>query len=185
MRRIWSLLLPAGALLLLASFYLPWQEPSLGDSGGVVAVLSGSFAASNGIDGWSSGVGPAAGLVTFLLAAAAAFAVARPRLSARLPLGRCALLAGYFAIAVGIEARSSARLRAVAAPGVHFHYAYGAYVGAAGTIVMLLGAGALRRAAKLEHDLAEDHQDNSLSLQFSCGHTCSLKHISKRFSNQQ
>jgi hypothetical protein len=133
-RRIWSvLLLLAGALLLLASLYLPWQEfRGRGDSL--------TFAGSQSLDGWSTGVGPAAALFALLLATMAAGALARPDLTARLPLGQCALLAGYFGLAVGAETRSVASALQLH----HVHFAYGAYLGIAGVIVALLAAGVLR-----------------------------------------
>jgi hypothetical protein len=136
MRRAGSAFLLAGALLLLASLYVPWQRESCGSR-----CLGGSLT----VDGWSSGVGPAAALFALLLAAVAAVALARPDLSDRLALGRCALVAGYFGLAVAAQARSVAQERAVALKAIHFHYAYGAYLGIAGAIVVLLVPCALRR----------------------------------------
>ncbi|MEK6274066.1 MAG: hypothetical protein AABM30_01855 [Actinomycetota bacterium] len=75
-----------------------------------------------------------------VLAAVAGAAWVRPGLARRLPLGRCALLAGYFGIAVGFQTRSETWKL-----GESFHYAYGAYVGLAATIIILVAAGAERR----------------------------------------
>jgi hypothetical protein len=80
-----------------------------------------------------------------LLAAVAAVAVARPNLSRRLALGRCALFAGYFVIAVGAGARFSVQRQAVELKGARFHYGYGAYLGIAGGAIALIAAGAMRR----------------------------------------
>lgn len=133
MRGSWSALVLAGALLVLASLYLPWEKAS---SGG--APLS--------LDGWLSGIGPPAALSALVLASLAAVAVARPNLSDRLALGLCALLTGYFTVAVAAAARSSAQRLAVGLNALHFHYAYGAYVGVTGAAIALLAAGAMRRA---------------------------------------
>jgi hypothetical protein len=139
MRRPWSALVLVGALLLLASLYLPWERASSSGRAptGFLNLLSG--------DGWASGVGPAAALSALLLTAMAAVAVARPNLSRRLPLGRCALFAGYFAVAVGAGARSAAQRNSAALDGAHFDYGYGAYAGIAGGIIALIAAGAMRR----------------------------------------
>jgi hypothetical protein len=134
-RRIWSvLLLLAGALLLLASLYLPWQE--FRGRAGVFSL----FAASPTLDGWSTAVGPAAALFALLLATMAVVALARPDLTARLPLGRCALFAGYFGLAVGAQTRSVASGLQLQ----HVHFAYGAYLGIAGVVVALLAASVMR-----------------------------------------
>lgn len=134
--------------MLLASLYLPWRaascsDESFGRQGGTVCGLLHTF--SGGLqanDGLSAEVGPAAALFALLLVALAATAFARPSLAVRLPLGRCALLAGYFGIAVGIETRSD-----VNQPEIYgtSHYTYGAYVGLAATIVVLVAAGVARR----------------------------------------
>ena len=55
---------------------------------------------------------------------------------------------GYFAFAVAAVARSNAHDRAVVyrqLGALHFHFAYGAYLGVAGGIVALFAAGGLRR----------------------------------------
>jgi hypothetical protein len=141
-RRIWPvLLLLAGALLLLASLYVPWQKAR--DQGGLLS----SFPQILNVDGWSTAVGPAAALFALLLAALAAVALARPNLMARLPLGQCALFAGYFGLAVGAQTRSVAHERQL----VHVHFDYGAYLGIAGVIVALLAAGVIRRQELLQY----------------------------------
>jgi hypothetical protein len=132
-----------GALLLLASLFLPWEKAPSGS--GQVTGFSNLFADPRTVDGWSSGVGPAAALSAVLLAAVAAVAVARPNLSRRLALGRCALFAGYFVIAVGAGARFSVQRQAVELKGARFHYGYGAYLGIAGGAIALIAAGAMRR----------------------------------------
>ena len=107
-----------------------------------VCGLLHSFSSQRTIEGLSPEVGRAAALFALLLAAVAAVAWARPGLARRLPLGRCALLAGYFGIAVGVQTRSDAQNQI---PGEGLHYAYGAYVGLAATIVILVAAGVERR----------------------------------------
>jgi hypothetical protein len=70
-RRVPSAFLLAGAVLLLASLYLPWQQAACRSpscSGG----FGGRFVAeTQSVDGWSSQVGGAAALVAVLLACAA------------------------------------------------------------------------------------------------------------------
>ncbi|MGH2727555.1 MAG: hypothetical protein ACRDKS_11355, partial [Actinomycetota bacterium] len=151
MRRPWPVsLLLAGCVALLVSLYMPWQEASCGpecrrgQSGDVTGLLN-LFSGRLSVDGWSSGIGDAAALVALLLAGTAAFALARPDLTGRLPLGLCAVFVGYFAFAVAAAARSVADQREVSMNGVDFHFAYGTYLGVAGGIVALLGAAALRR----------------------------------------
>jgi hypothetical protein len=94
----------------------------------------------------SSELGRVAALFALLLAALAAAAWARPSLGRRLPLGRCALLAGYFGLAVGVETHASANPE-----GFDAHFAYGAYVGLAALIVILAAAAAERRAELVRH----------------------------------
>jgi hypothetical protein len=113
--------------------------------GGDVSGLLNLFSGNLSVDGWSSGIGDAAALSALLLAGVAGVGLARPNLGGRLPLGLCALVVGYFGLAVAAQARSVANQREVGMNGVDFHYAYGAYLGAAGGIVALLAAAALRR----------------------------------------
>jgi len=150
MRRAGPLLLLTGGLLVLASLYLPWQQTSrdsghsLAGEGGTVSGLLNRFA-TEAVDGWSSAVGEATALFAAALAALAAIALARPTLAARLPLGQCALLTGYFTIAVGAETRSVADQQETSLGGVDLNYTYGAYLGVATAILVLLTAGAMRR----------------------------------------
>src|SRR5574337_1682198 len=153
MRRRWSALMLAGALALLVSLYLPWQQTSCGPActrargGEAGGALNDLFSVTVSISGWSSGLGDAAALGALLLAAVAGAALARPHLTDRLPLGFCAVLAGYFALAVAAVSRSVASQQAIETKlvGVHGQYAYGAYLGVTGGIAGLLAAGALRR----------------------------------------
>lgn len=151
-KRSWpALVLFGGGLLLLASLYLPWQSPAssscseqgyFGNQGDTVCGLLNLFSGGRTIDGLSSEVGRAAALFGLLLVALAAAAWIRPRLASRLPLGRCALLAGYFGVAVGAQTRSDADQQGV---DETLHYASGAYVGLAAVIVVLVAAGVERR----------------------------------------
>jgi hypothetical protein len=149
--RSWpALALSAGGLMLLASLYLPWQSAGscreedygFGNQGGAVCGLLSLFSDGRSIEGLSPEVGRAAALFALPLAAVAAAAWVRPSLAPRLPLGRCALLAGYFGVAVVVQTRSDAHQQG---PGETFHYAYGVYVGLAATIVILVAVGVERR----------------------------------------
>lgn len=156
MRRPWSfLLLLVGALASLVSLYLPWQKASCGPEclraqGGDAAVLN-LFARNFTVDGWSSGLGEAAALVGLLLAAVAVIALARPNLADGLPVGLCALLVGYFGLAVAAQTRSVAHESEIGMEGVDYHYAYGAYLGVAAAVVVLLAAAAMRRSEVVRH----------------------------------
>jgi hypothetical protein len=156
MRRPWSfLLLLSGAVASLTSLYLPWQRASCGPEclraqGGDAALLN-LFPGSLTIDGWSSGVGEAAALLALLLAAVAVIALARPNLAGRLPFGLCALLVGYFGLAVAAQARSVANQSELGFKGVDFHYAFGAYLGVAAAGTVLLAAAAMRRGEVVPH----------------------------------
>lgn len=156
MRRPWPVFaLLAGALAFLVSLYLPWHEASCGPDcfsgrSGTVAGLLNLFSGTLSIDGWSSGLGDAAALFAFLLAAMAVLALARPSLVRVLPLGAGALLVGYFTLAVAAGARSVAQqrepaLRELDIRYADFHYAYGAYLGIAAGVVVLGAAAAMRR----------------------------------------
>ena len=105
MRRGLAVLLLTGALAVLASLYLPWQEASFPGQGGVYG-LGNLFAGNLTIDGRSSLAGEAAVLFALLLVALAAAALIRPNLAGDLPLGLCTLLAAYFTLAeaLGIAA---------------------------------------------------------------------------------
>jgi hypothetical protein len=152
-RSLPALVLSAGGLALLVSLYLPWQSTGscseqdygFGTQGGTVCGLLDLFSGVRTLDGLSTDVGRAAALFALLLVVVGAAAWARPGLARRLPLGRAALLAGYFGLAVGVQTRSDAHQQW--SPGT-FHYAYGAYLGLAATIVILV-AGAVGRRGEL------------------------------------
>jgi small basic protein len=159
-RRPWSVLgLLLGGTLLLVALYLPWQRFSVdlsgfGEQRGTVGSLLDLFAGSEPLEGWDSAVAPAAALAALLLVALSAVAWARPSLVVRLPLGRCALVAAYFALAVAVSTRSHATWLisgsdADAAGDARF--AYGTYVGLGAAAVTLLAALLLRRAELPEH----------------------------------
>lgn len=138
--------------MLLVSLYLPWRAAAA--SCGVDDYFGGQSGAASGLlhlfsgpetkDGLSSELGRALALFALLVAALGTAAWARPSLARRLPLGTCALLAGYFGVAVGVQMRSDP----FPLQGCASHYAYGAYVGLVATIVVLV-AGALARRAEL------------------------------------
>jgi hypothetical protein len=131
MARRWpSVLLSAGAVLLLASLYLPWRTQS--------CESLGPFGCRS-IGGWDS----AAALVAVLLALAAAAAAWNTALLPRLPLARLALLGAYFGLVVDVHVRSIASL--LRAEGFSVHHAYGEYLGLFAVIVVLAGAIFLRR----------------------------------------
>ena len=109
------------------------------------------FAGTESLEGWDSGVAPAAALAALLLVALSAVAYARPGLVARLPLGRCALVAAFFAVAVAAGTRSHAMsltrgAEANDAVGLQAQAAYGTYVGLGAVAVTLIAALLLRRA---------------------------------------
>ncbi len=143
-----------GGFVLLASLYLPWLESSASHPSSI-DLFSPTPAT---VDGWSSEVGAAAALSALLLVGAAIAGQLRPRLADRLPLSQCALLAFYFEIAVGAQARSTADQRRLGRTNLHFHYAYGAYVGVAAAIVVLLAAVASWRAPDRPKPMARRDQ---------------------------
>ena len=162
MRR-WVVLLLGAALVLLASLYLPWQTATCGQGCASVPVVGGgdlgkALSANLSIQGWSSAAGGASALAALALAAMAAAALIRPGQGSRLPLGLCALLMGYFALAVAVETRSTGRQREAALSMSDFHYGYGAYLGIAAAIVALVSAGAMRR-----RDLAQIRPRSALA----------------------
>ena len=156
-RRPWpALLLLLGGALLLVSLYLPWQRLSLdlsefGEQRGSVDSLLHLFAGTESLEGWSSGVAPAAALAALLLVALSGAAYASPTLVARLPLGRCALVAAFFAVAVAVGTRSHAMsltrgAEAIDAVDLQAKAAYGSFVGLGAVAVTLMAALLLRRA---------------------------------------
>jgi hypothetical protein len=146
--RSWAALaLSVGGLMLLMSLYLPWRTEScrldeyFGNQGGTVSGLLHLFSGSETKDGLSTELGRVSALFALLLVALGAAAWARPGLARRLPLGTCALLAGFFGLAVGVEVRSDPYSQ-----GCDSHYDYGAYAGLVATIVVLAAATLARRA---------------------------------------
>ncbi len=136
MTRLRPALLLAGALTLLASLYLPWATEScsaLGSMGGM-----GDLTVCPAVTAWTAPAAGAAALAALLLGFAAAAALGRPGGRYERLLTLCALLAGYFGLALGAATHSVAY-------GPHVRFASGAYVGAAGAIVALVAAGAGRR----------------------------------------
>jgi hypothetical protein len=134
--RLRPFLLLAGALLLLASLYLPWRQLTC-------STLPSSASYCPTVYAWSSDVGSSAALFALLLAAAAAVACFRPDLARRPPLELCALLAGYFGLALIAEAHQLVHTLAQGIPaGLHSRYCSGAYLGIAGTLVVLITAAA-------------------------------------------
>ena len=136
----------AGGLGLFVSLYLPWRTASCQAheyfGAPVSCDLLNLFSSRGNFDGIETSVGHVAALFALLLSFLAAASLIRPRLAHRLPLGAAALAAGYFSLAVGLEARSDARQR-----NFDSIYAYGAYVGLAAGLVVLLAAAVARRDA--------------------------------------
>lgn len=133
--RLPLLVLVAGSLTFIASLYLPWG------SVGVSLVLR--LTSQQSFDGWPIG-GQIPALVALVLASLAA---ARPPLAMRMPLGRCGLALGYFAVATFLQVRTVERevQRSTPHNPAHFHLAYGGYLGLASAGVTLLTVVALRR----------------------------------------
>jgi hypothetical protein len=140
-----------GGALLLVSLYLPWQRVSVnpsefGDLPGSVESLLQFFRGQETLDGWESGVAPAAALAALLLVALSAVALARPELSTRLPLGRVAVAAAYFGIAVAVDSRSRGKfLISGAESAADLEFAYGAYIGLGAVAAVLLATVVLRQ----------------------------------------
>ena len=153
MRRPWlPLVLLLGGALLLVSLYLPWLRASLdlSEYNGTRETLLLLFGGIDSWDGWYSEVAPAAALASLVLMALAAAALV-PGLGERLPIGRTALTAAYFGVAVAFDMRSRAQLYGGNIELGDYHLGYGAYLGIAGAVVLLVGAGLLRRQEVLEN----------------------------------
>src|SRR4051794_1456775 len=108
-RQVAPLLLAAGALLLLASLYLPYiqLEPRTQSPGTILGLLS-VFADHGHLDGWAALPASAAALTAVLLAAASGMALnGRPQL--RLPLELGGFLLAYLGLAVLVGVRSMVR----------------------------------------------------------------------------
>jgi hypothetical protein len=130
-RRPWpAFVLLIGGALLLVALYLPWQRVSVD-----VSVPSGFF---EPLEGWDSEVAPAAALAALLLVGLSALALARPELTTRLPLGRSALAAAYFGLAVAVDPSPASNTE-------DLRYAYGAYLGLGAGAALLLATLGLRR----------------------------------------
>jgi hypothetical protein len=142
-------LLIGGALLLVA-LYLPWQRVSVDasefeDQRG--SELLHIFGTSNPVEGWESGAAAAAALAALLLVGLSAVVCARPHLAGRLPLGRCALAAAYFGVAIAADTRSRGTLLFGADKSAFdVRLAYGAYVGLGAAASIVLAVLLLRRA---------------------------------------
>jgi hypothetical protein len=142
----------ASAVTFLVSLYLPWQEVShsgLGSGGerGVLGMLN-FFSAGSNSDGWTTEAGVLASLAALVLVAAAAVALVRPGAGGRrLPLFPFALAVAYLAIAglVVLHAEEALSDSLPTDGGVHYHYAYGAYLGITAAAVALLAAAFLER----------------------------------------
>jgi len=133
-----------GGTLLLVALYLPWQRLSVDfHEYGVDPSFLDLFSPEP-FEGWASTVAPAAALAALLLVGLSAVAFARPALTSRLPLGRCALAAAYFGVAVAVDTRSQGEL-AVRGSEEDLRFAYGAYLGLGAATAVILAALALRR----------------------------------------
>ena len=134
MRQRWPvLLLLASGLAFLASLYLPWQEAA-----GLDRLGAGR------IDGWTA-FGFAAALFALCLVAASAVSVARPALAARVPLGQCALLVAYASGALAVDTWYERQYGIGVDARLHYHYAYGAFLGLAAGAAAVVAALVLRR----------------------------------------
>src|SRR3954470_17555239 len=102
MRRLSSVFLLLGGLMLLASFYLPWWRLASDDAGvtsyfggepGQTAGLPNLFSGNSEhpIDGWLASASIAAALLVVALAAQASVIIVRPALAPRLPVGSTGL----------------------------------------------------------------------------------------------
>jgi hypothetical protein len=162
-RRASLAVLVAAPILVLVSLYMPWRETSC--AAGDVTFFSGDSAPSAGlqnllvecsyrhIDGWSS-VGDVAALSAILLALATVGGIGWPSLWRRMRALPLALVLVYFVVAVAAQTRLESHERArrmglaIGEPdGVHYHVAYGTYVGLAFAALALLGAALARHGA--------------------------------------
>jgi hypothetical protein len=132
-----------GGALLLVALYLPWQRVSIDFHEFRVDPSFLDVFGSEPFEGWRSTVAPASALAALLLVGLSAVAFARPALTSRLPLGRCALIAAYFGVGVAVDTRSQGEL-AVTGTEETLRFAYGAYLGIGAATAMLLAALALR-----------------------------------------
>ena len=133
-RRLVPALLVVGALALTASLYLPWQRASCKHP----TLRSFECALAENVDGWSSGLGAATGVLAVVLVVVGAATLARPAVFGA-ALGQSALVAGYFGIALAVRAPAVARQEARL---LHAHYdvGVGTFVGWVATALLVLGA---------------------------------------------
>lgn len=142
--RLPFLVLLASALTFLASLFLPWQELRAPTSGtGVYGVLN-LFTSGRNVEGWDTTAGVAASLAALALAAVAAIALVRPTAALRARLTPIALTMLYLAIGAVLVMHADEK---VFGPHLHFHYAYGLFVGLAAAAIAFVGAVALEASA--------------------------------------
>lgn len=146
MRRLGHLGMLVGGALLLVGLYLAWMRSGgaftlLGGLGGPIVDVQDHLTGTSQIDGWIGAVSWAAALADLAVIGAAVSAFAGGRWAARLPLVPAALPAVYFTLAVAAEVRRAARQEA----GAGLHLAAGAYVTAAGLLLVVGGLIAAHR----------------------------------------
>ncbi len=149
MRRQWStLVVLAGSLVFLASLYLPWSEACPSTQPGASSLLCGQ---AIGLGDWHfNGVGRAAALVALLLAVCAAVRiVSKP--APDLPVSFLAVLMGYLAVAVAAQTQTRPYSPSRAKTAIHVHFAYGAYLGLAAALVVVIATLAPHRRAIASH----------------------------------
>lgn len=142
--RLPFLVLLASALTFLASLFLPWLELRAPTGGtGVLGVLN-LFASGGNVEGWGTTVGVAASLAALALAAVAAARLIRPNAVIRARFTPIALALLYLAIGGILVIRAEEK---VYGRHLHFHYAYGMFLGLAVAAIALVGAVALEASA--------------------------------------
>ena len=140
------------ALTFLVSLYLPWQETHSSGTGPGVLGLLNLFANDGNVQGWAAGAGVVASLAALALVGLAAHALVRPGAVARIPLRPVALALLYLAIADVLVLRAEEKIYG---PRLHFHYAYGAYLGLAAAAVALAAAGLIEKSVVRRPSAAE------------------------------
>jgi len=141
--------MPASALTLLVSLYLPWQESHTPFTGR--------------LDGWSTGDGGAAALVALALGFAAVLLLVRPRLAGRWITGSLAIALAYLTAGIGLQvhAEAAVHLPAFGAGSTTFEAAgyawtYGSWIGlAAGGVALGGGVILCRRDLARRLDAAD------------------------------
>lgn len=142
--RLPSLVLLASALTFLASLFLPWQELRAPTAGTGVFGMLNLFASSGNFEGWDTTSGVAASLAALALATVAAAALIRPTAVVRARLTPIALAMLYLAIGSVLVMRAEEK---VYGRRLHFHYAYGMFLGLAVAAIALVSAVALEASA--------------------------------------